>query len=148
VIGSTIAPGSVARDSSAQSRQSSTSSSTAIAATLQFAILHEQDLMSSASGFIALDPNASSQQFLPVGNSSVDAVGRYRELLGFGYSVIVTAAQLPAGVFVAGRRWTCSGSKTFSGGCGAPCTGRSAGEPGSYWWPRSSPWSSSSRCRT
>jgi hypothetical protein len=104
VIGSTIAPGSVARDSSAQSRQSSTSSSTAIAATLQFAILHEQDLMSSASGFIALDPNASSQQFLPVGNSSVDAVGRYRELLGFGYSVIVTAAQLPAGVFVAGWR--------------------------------------------
>jgi len=95
VIGSTVISSSVARDSAVHSRQSFTSSSTAIAATLQLSILYEQDLMSSASGFIALDPNASSQQFLQWA-TSVDAVDRYPELLAFGHTVIVTAAQLPA----------------------------------------------------
>ena len=77
------------------------SSSTAIAATLQLAILHEQDLMSSASGFIAGDPNASNQQFVQWA-TSVDALARYPELIGFGYSVIVTAAELPAFALQAG----------------------------------------------
>jgi hypothetical protein len=64
VIGSTVASGSVARYSAAQSRQSFTSSSTAIAATLQLAMLHEQDLMSRASGFIALDVGAARRSLV------------------------------------------------------------------------------------
>ena len=68
VVGSILAAGSAARDNAAKSRQSFILSSTAIAATLQLAILHEQDLMFSASGFIADDPNASNQQFVPVGD--------------------------------------------------------------------------------
>ena len=95
VVGSILAAGSAARDNAAKSRQSFISSSTAIAATLQLAILHEQDLMFSASGFIAGDPKASNQQFFQWA-TSVDAVARYPELIGFDHSVIVTAAELPA----------------------------------------------------
>ncbi|MGO9148739.1 MAG: EAL domain-containing protein [Acidimicrobiales bacterium] len=95
VVGSILAAGSAARDAAAKSRQSFILSSTAIAATLQLAILHEQDLMFSASGFIADDPNASNQQF-DQWATSVDALARYPELVGFGHAVIVTAAELQA----------------------------------------------------
>jgi diguanylate cyclase (GGDEF)-like protein len=95
VIASTFGAGAVARENVAASRQGLLSSSTAITATLQLAILHEQDLVSSASGFIALDPEATSQQFFNW-LTSVNAVMQYPELLGIVYSVIVPAAELPA----------------------------------------------------
>jgi len=71
------------------------SSSAEIASTLQLAILHEQDLVVSASSFIAANPRASSTQFSQWA-ASVNALVRYPELIGLGHSVIVTAAQLPA----------------------------------------------------
>jgi len=85
----------VARASAAGSRQSFASSTASIASTLQLAIEHEQDLIFAASAFVADDPDASNQRFREWA-TSVDALARYPELIGFGHTVIVTAAQLPA----------------------------------------------------
>jgi diguanylate cyclase (GGDEF)-like protein len=95
VLGSIFAAASVARNNAAKSRQGFMLSSAGIASTLQLAILHEQDLIVSASGFIAGNPKVSNKQFGQWA-SSVDALVRYPELIGFGHSVIVSAAELPA----------------------------------------------------
>ena len=58
---------------------------------LQLAIQHEADLIVSASGFIAANPTASNSEFVQWA-SSVQALERYPELIGFDHSVIVTAA--------------------------------------------------------
>ncbi len=114
VIGAVLASTSMAGANASKSRQSFVLSSTAIAATLRLAILHEQDLMSSASGFIANDPAASSQQYRWWG-VAVEAQARYPELTGLGYDMMVTAAQLPAFAAHAdaGPRGTLSPRGTF-----------------------------------
>ena len=93
--GSAIAGTGVARNASQKSQKAFAASSSDIASTLQLAIQHEQDLIVSASGFVAGDPSASNAQFVAWANS-VNALGRYPELVGIGHSVIVPAAELPA----------------------------------------------------
>ena len=93
-IGSVLASTSVANINASKARQSFVSSSKDIAATLQLSILHEQDLMNSAGGFIADDPYASNLEFAQWA-VTVNAFARYPEVMGFGYSVIVTAAEFP-----------------------------------------------------
>lgn len=95
VVGSVLAAGSVAHDNGARSRAAFMSSSAEIASTLQLAILHEQDLVVGASSFISENPRTSNAQ-LGQWAASVNALVRYPELIGLGYSVIVTAAELPA----------------------------------------------------
>jgi diguanylate cyclase (GGDEF)-like protein len=95
MAGSLVTASSIARGDGAKSRQTFISSSDDIASTLQLGIQHEQDLIVSASGFIAGDPSASNAQFVNWA-SSVNALGRYPEVTGIGHSVIVPAANLPA----------------------------------------------------
>jgi diguanylate cyclase (GGDEF)-like protein len=95
MAGSLVAASSIARGDGAKSRQVFISSSDDIASTLQLGIQHEQDLIVSASGFIAGNPSASNAQFVNWA-SSVNALGRYPEVVGIGHSVIVLAANLPA----------------------------------------------------
>ena len=89
---SVVASTSMASDSASRLRQSFVSSSKDIAANLQLSILHEQDLMNSAGGFIADDPYASDVEFAQWA-VTVNAFARYPEVMGFGYSVIVPAAE-------------------------------------------------------
>ena len=93
--GSVLGATSVANSNASRSRQSFVSSSRSIAAALQLSILHEQDLMNSASGFIANDPVATNLQFAQW-TVSVDAFARYPEVMGLAYSVIITATDFPA----------------------------------------------------
>jgi diguanylate cyclase (GGDEF)-like protein len=94
-LGSILAGTAVAHNDGQKSHQAFASSSSDIGSTLQLAIQHEQDLIVSARGFIAGNPRASNEQFVQWANS-VDALGRYPELVGIGNAVIVTAADLPA----------------------------------------------------
>jgi diguanylate cyclase (GGDEF)-like protein len=94
-VGSAFAGLAVARNGSQKSHDAFASSSSEVASTLQLSIQHERDLIVSASGFVAGNPTASNAQFIQWANS-VDALGRYPELVGMGHSVIVPAAALPA----------------------------------------------------
>ena len=93
--GSVFAGTDVAQNASQKSQKAFASSSSDVASTLQLAIQHEQDLIVSASGFVAGNPGASNAQFVKWANS-VNALGRYPELVGIGHSVIVPAAALAA----------------------------------------------------
>jgi diguanylate cyclase (GGDEF)-like protein len=95
IVGSVFAAAGLARNGAANSRRAFRSSSAEIASTLQLAIQHEQDLIVSASGFVIGHPSASNAQFVAWAQS-VHALARYPELLGFGHSVIVSAAELSA----------------------------------------------------
>jgi diguanylate cyclase (GGDEF)-like protein len=95
MAGSLVSASSIARQNGAKSRQVFISSSDDIASTLQLGIQHEQDLIVSASGLIAGNPSASSAQFVNWA-SSVNALGRYPEVVGIGHSVIVPATNLAA----------------------------------------------------
>jgi diguanylate cyclase (GGDEF)-like protein len=95
MAGSVLSASSIARGNGATSRQVFTSSSAEVASILQLGIQHEQDLIVSASGFIAGNPTASNVQFVNWARS-VNALGRYPEVVGIGHSVIVPAADLPS----------------------------------------------------
>jgi diguanylate cyclase (GGDEF)-like protein len=84
----------IAHASGSSSRQNLRSSARQIAATLQLAIQHEDDLIVSASGFLVNDPTASSAAFHAWARS-IDALGRYPEMLGIAHSAPVSAAELP-----------------------------------------------------
>src|ERR1035438_1559343 len=83
VVASAFGAGVVARDNGARAHQAFLSSSAEIASTLQLAILHEQDLNVSATGFISGRAAASNRQFGQWA-TSVSALTRYPELIGFG----------------------------------------------------------------
>jgi diguanylate cyclase (GGDEF)-like protein len=85
----------VARNEVDRSHRAFATSSAEIASTLQLAIQHEQDLTVSIGGFIAGNPHATNAEFL-AWSTTVKALKRYPELQGLGYSVMITAAQLPA----------------------------------------------------
>ncbi|MEA2148403.1 MAG: two-component system, NtrC family, sensor kinase [Solirubrobacteraceae bacterium] len=89
----------VARNEANASRDALGETSAEIATTLQLAILHEEDLIVGAGGFVVGTPNASNAQF---GQwvRSVRALQRYPELLGIAHLVLVPASDLPA--FAAG----------------------------------------------
>jgi diguanylate cyclase (GGDEF)-like protein len=94
-VGSAFAGLAIAGNASQKSHEAFATTSNEVASTLQLSIQHEQDLIVSARGFVAGDPTASNAQFVEWA-SSVDALGRYPELVGIGHSVIVPAAALPA----------------------------------------------------
>ena len=93
VVVAVFAARSVSQTDAERSDQAFTQNSGQIASTLQLAIQHEQDLIIGASGFIAGNPHASNLQFSQWA-TSVHALARYPELIGFGHSVIVPAADL------------------------------------------------------
>jgi diguanylate cyclase (GGDEF)-like protein len=81
------------RDSAANSHKQLAASSVQIAATLQLAIQHEQDLILSTQSFIVADPNPSEAQFARWA-SDLNVLHRYRELIGIVVIRYVPAAQL------------------------------------------------------
>jgi len=83
------------RAAAADSREALRASAVQLASTLRLAIQHEDDLVVSASGFLANDPTASSAQFRAWAQA-VDAFGRYPELLGIAHSAPVAPSELPA----------------------------------------------------
>ncbi|MEA2245110.1 MAG: two-component system, NtrC family, sensor kinase [Solirubrobacteraceae bacterium] len=92
---SLLAAQAVARGHANTSRESFSSASAEIASALDLAILHEEDLIVSASGFVAGNPDGSSRQFVRWVRS-VRALERYPELQALGHSVVVPAAGLAA----------------------------------------------------
>ena len=66
-----------------------------MASTLELTIQHEQDLVVSASGFVAGNPTASNTQ-LEQWSKSVHMLERYPELVSLGYVEYVPAPDLPA----------------------------------------------------
>jgi signal transduction histidine kinase len=85
----------VARQNVEKSYQAFQRSSAQVASTLQLAIQHQDDLVVNASGFVVANPAASEAAFRAWANS-VHVLDRYPEVLGFGFTVIVPAAELPA----------------------------------------------------
>jgi diguanylate cyclase (GGDEF)-like protein len=84
-----------ARHAADKARQGFVTSSAGVASSLQLAIQHEEDLMASASAFVAGNPGASERQFVGWAKD-VRALQRYPELLGMGHAVIVPASRLAA----------------------------------------------------
>ena len=93
--GAVVAAGTQSRSDAAKARQTFASSSQRVASTLKLAIQREADLVVSAGGFVAGNPNASNDQFVQWA-SSVRALQRYPEIVGLGYVVIVPASKLAA----------------------------------------------------
>lgn len=76
-----------------KARETFRASSEDIASTLSLAIQHEEDLVVSASAFVADNPGSSNQQFGRWA-SSVQALRRYPEITGLGHAVVVPASRL------------------------------------------------------
>jgi diguanylate cyclase (GGDEF)-like protein len=95
VVGAVVAASAVADSAAARARRDFRDSSAEISATLQLAIQHEEDLIVNAGGFVVGNPVASNAAFNRWA-SSVHALQRYPEVLGFGNSVIVPRSQLAA----------------------------------------------------
>ena len=94
-IGAVAGAMTVARSDADESRRAFATSSAEITSALSLAIQHEEDLVVSAGGFVTGNPGTTNTEFVQWANS-VHALQRYPELLGFGYSRIVQASQLPA----------------------------------------------------
>jgi PAS domain S-box-containing protein len=92
---SLLAAQTMARGHSDTSRDAFRTASAEIASTLQLAILHEEDLIVSANGFVTGNPNASNAQFQRWVRSA-RALERYPELQGLGYLKFVPASKLAA----------------------------------------------------
>jgi diguanylate cyclase (GGDEF)-like protein len=95
VAGTVFAARLVAHADATKSRQAFRNSSGGVASTLQLAVQREQDLVVNAAGFFLGDPGASNAQFR-AWSSSVRALARFPELLGWGDLVIVPAPRLSA----------------------------------------------------
>jgi len=94
-VGSVFGAQAVARSHSQQSRQSFEASAQRIAATLQLAIQHEQDLVQNVGTFVGLGPPPSQSGFQSWTTSS-HAFQRYPEVIGIAYVELVPASQLSA----------------------------------------------------
>jgi diguanylate cyclase (GGDEF)-like protein len=95
ILGTLLAAHAVANADATHSRQALTASSGEVASTLQLGIQREQDLVISAAAFFLDNPHASNAEFREW-SSSVQALKRYPELLGWGDLVIVPASGLKA----------------------------------------------------
>jgi len=93
--GSTMFAFSGVRVAAARSHKNFASSSVGIAATLQLAIQHEQDLIVSTESFVIGDPDPTQAEFTQWARD-VDALKRYPELLDLVLMRYVPAAQLGA----------------------------------------------------
>jgi diguanylate cyclase (GGDEF)-like protein len=97
-LGSTIALLAATADSrrgAADARHRFEATSAQVAAGLQLALQHEQDLTIGAGAFISENPRANNAQFTRW-VKAVRALQRYAEVLELGHAVIVPAARLPA----------------------------------------------------
>jgi len=92
-VAGTVYAFSGVRDSAANSHKQLAASSVQIAATLQLAIQHEQDLILSTQSFIVADPNPSEAQFASWA-SDLNVLHRYHELIGIVVIRYVPASQL------------------------------------------------------
>src|ERR1700736_5464922 len=63
-VGAVVAAAAVASNDTDRSRREFQTSSVEVASTLQLAIQHEQDLIVSAGGFVAGEPNATNTEFV------------------------------------------------------------------------------------
>jgi hypothetical protein len=84
-----------ARNIADTSRKAFARESATIAATLQLAIQHENDLLVSAAGYYLVNQTGTESDF-NVWGAAVELVQRYPELQGIGVIADVPAAQLPA----------------------------------------------------
>jgi diguanylate cyclase (GGDEF)-like protein len=90
-----VAARAASANSARQAGAAFRSSSTQVAASLQLAIQHEQDLMTSTSAFVAGNPAVSNAQFR-VWATAERALARYPEVLGLGDAVVVSQSELAA----------------------------------------------------
>jgi diguanylate cyclase (GGDEF)-like protein len=95
VAGLLVSAKSVAHKDADKARLAFHLSSDEIASTLKLALQHEEDLVISASAFIASDPRASAAGF-DRWAESVRAMQRYPELQNIGLVVMVRARELAA----------------------------------------------------
>jgi diguanylate cyclase (GGDEF)-like protein len=93
--GSLLGAHSVAHTDADKGRLAFHLSSAEIASTLKLALQHEEDLVISASAYVASDPRASAAGF-DLWAESVRAMQRYPELLNIGLVVRVQASELAA----------------------------------------------------
>jgi diguanylate cyclase (GGDEF)-like protein len=92
---STLAATRDAHAETVKSQKAFLSSSQQIAAVLEVALQHEEDLVVDTEAFVVGDPHASEAQFVAWAGA-VHAMARYPELQGFGEALIVPASQLKA----------------------------------------------------
>ncbi len=93
VAGSLLAARSSAGQEVSRSHREFAATSTDVASRLQLALQREDDLNVSVGGFILGRPDAKNAEFLGW-SADVQAFKRYPELVGFGFTAIVPAAQL------------------------------------------------------
>ena len=95
IAGSLIAARSVATSEANAARIVFERSAADVASTLQLAIQHQDDLALNVAGFVIANPDASQAEFRHWSEIS-NHMARFPEVLGFGFVVIVPAADLPA----------------------------------------------------
>jgi diguanylate cyclase (GGDEF)-like protein len=95
IVGAVLAAGGVARNDADRARDAFVDSSAEVTSALNQALLHEEDLIVGARGFLATDPDPTNSRFLRWVRS-VQAPERYPELIGFGFHEIVPASRLAA----------------------------------------------------
>jgi diguanylate cyclase (GGDEF)-like protein len=95
LLASVLGSRAVARSDADKARLSFHLASAEIAANLQLALQHEEDLVISASAYVTGSPNASPADF-DRWVQSVRAMKRYPELQNIGLLVLVPASRLPA----------------------------------------------------
>jgi diguanylate cyclase (GGDEF)-like protein len=93
ITASILGSQAMVRSDNQRSREASTTSSIAIASTLNLAIDREQDLAVDTGAFVVNDPGASEEQFQRWVQSE-QLFERFPELVGIGNVVLVTSAQL------------------------------------------------------
>jgi len=95
IFAAVIGARAVARSDADKAQLASRVASGGIASTLKLALQHEEDLVVSASAFVAGNPNASPAGF-DRWAESVHAMQRYPELQDFGLVILVPASRLAA----------------------------------------------------
>jgi diguanylate cyclase (GGDEF)-like protein len=112
--GAVLAARSVAASNAAKARDAFVQSSSEVASTLQLAIEREQDLVFTAAGFFLGDPGATNTQFR-AWSTSVQALARFPELIGWSEVLRVPASQLSAyaATFVTGSSAGSAGNGAF-----------------------------------
>jgi diguanylate cyclase (GGDEF)-like protein len=126
--GAVLAARSVAASNAARSREAFAQSSSEVASTLQLAIEREQDLVFTAAGFFLGDPGATNAQFR-AWSTSVQALARFPELIGWSEVLRVPASQLDA---YAAKFVTRSSAGSASTGSGSASSGSGSASNGSF----------------
>ena len=90
-----VGAGAVARSENQQNKLASHLASAGVASSLKLALLHEEDMIVSASAFMSANPGASPAQF-DRWAASVGAMRRYPELQNIGLVKLVPTSRLSA----------------------------------------------------